>query len=238
DCNGCSASCWWERALLVPSGETGAVVSAGGGTGTVCLGSTFTFELWFRLDEPLTELYHLALYQPESFGVGFTRDRFDEYQVVVVLCGELDPGVSFAMFAVEQAIAPGDWHHVAVTSRYEGGTGGVYVYAWFDGSRLEEWWPRGGAWRCESDLHLGYAGVEDWAASFSGAIDDVRISSRNIYPSIRMTPESRLEPTEDTVALWTLDHSTAGVVADATGGGRDAELAGGSLVLDQCHGSP
>ena len=72
-------------------------------------------------------------------------------------------------------------------------------------------------------------GIPNYASSFHGLIDEVRISSIARYTE-DFTPQKRFEPDEHTMALYHFDEGSGDVLKDASGNGHHGEIVGAKWV--------
>ena len=218
DCDGCGAGCTLEQALVFDEGTHGASVTA---ENVPCLSCPFTIEAWFKFDGPsvLTGLYEI----PEFITCEVGTERHDVQSLYGGTYGEWPHG----------SLAPGTWHHFAVSCWYEGDE-------WFQSYFLDGQENFGGTssvgehtWPCDSGMSIGIVSP----SGVSAAIDDLRISSESLYTwhDAPFSPRRRLQVRQDTIALWNFNTETGGVIPDASGNGRDAVLVDGHLAPDECH---
>jgi hypothetical protein len=124
------------------------------------------------------------------------------------------------------------WHHVAVTR--DGTTGEVVL--WIDGSRdaattgptgdLRYRDGRTSDWPFDPTLVLGAEKHDagDAYPSFSGWLDELRLSTSVRYRAPFTPPTTPFTPDADAAALYHLDEGVGLDVRDATGGGSDGTL--------------
>jgi cysteine-rich repeat protein len=245
DCNGCTRTCKWAKAMRVSSGQSGATVPLPTtGTGSICLPDAFTIEAWFKFEGTLTDSDHFVFLQSSEdsyvtrmdFGLGAKRNTAGDWIAAVV--EEVGAGAGSSQGGhTAPFLVPGSWHHAAYVSVVNPSDGTKSTYIYFDGMQLNGWVVHGSdeTWRCEGTLTLGFPGDAWEHGPFSGILDDVRISSTALYTGMTYAPDLRLGVRTDTVALWDFDEVTGGVVPDASGNGHDANMADGLIVADECH---
>jgi cysteine-rich repeat protein len=230
DCNGCSEACEFERAMLFEIPGSGALIdSADGECGGPYMLNTLTVEAWFKA-EPSLESFYLIL-QEKGIIVGI-HNYFDSYTLSWGFY--FNETEAYRTTFMSPSIPPDSWHHIAVTRELPEGSDHweimTYIDGVFYGSHRSA--PSDVSWYCGGPLHLG----RSWDTTGGDMIvDDIRISDAVIYTSAGFTPESRLVPGPETVALWRFNDDSGGIIADASGNGHDAVLVNGRLVPDDCH---
>ena len=226
DCNGCSATCRWERAMQVSGLSRGAFAEE---AGYPCLPCSYTIELWFRIDEPSSgmQLFDLPGFAGFSAGINegtgiFTFEINNVYG-------------TFGGWS-EEPIEPNTWHHYAASCwpSWRDDEMGHFI----DGRLMLDLYP----WvarmpTCTGRMVLvgspdAYPDLHHVAVT----IDEMRISNEGIYrDDTPFVPERRLSIRPDTVALWDFNQTVDGIIPDISGNGHDAVLVDGTLVPDDCH---
>jgi cysteine-rich repeat protein len=218
DCDGCKANCEWARALHVNGGDLGASVAE---ESIPCLPCPFTIEAWYTMDDDAGywNLYDIPSYAFSTIGAhGF----------------HISGPLGGVRSSDSWGIAPGTWHHFAVSCWEEGGDEWTRAH-YFDGE-----WVGGGSSGWHDLSCTGPMSIADALSSLSGgSIDDLRFSNQALYTNTgshsHFTPRRYLSVRDDTVAFWDFDQEVEGVIPDASGNGHDAVLEDGTFVPDDCH---
>ena len=117
------------------------------------------------------------------------------------------------------------WHHVAVQRRQSDGRMGIWVDgildAEADGPDGDVSYPDDAASGAPNDRYLVFgAGKRDARAqsrSYSGYLDEIRVSTVLRYTSSFTRPRQPFAPDAETAALYRFDEGTGNVVGDASG---------------------
>lgn len=186
----------------------------------------------------------------------FDRDRFNQDRKfgVSLAGGQIVFGVSgdgtgdYTLCGASN-VADGQWHHVAVQRRRADG----YLWLFVDGQLEAEGAGSGGDVSYPDDGRPGNfcngpclnsdpflvigaekhdAGTE--YASYSGWLDEVRLSTTLRYNANFTRPVAPFQPDDATAALWHFDEGTGGVIKDAASGG----LSVGSVQVGGKHQAP
>jgi hypothetical protein len=218
----------------------------------------FTVELWMRADT--TASWGSAAFPCPGSNNGWIygnilvdRDRLSNgrnYGISVldraIAFGVANDSERFTLCGTTDVVSDGQWHHVAVQRRASDGRLSIYVDGVLDAQSSAADGPDG-----DISYPDGFIGAEDdpfiviaaekhdidpgTFPSFSGWIDEIRISSTERYSGASFAPPSAPFTTDaQTAALYHLDENGGGVAGDssgAAGGPSDGEIRyGGSPV--------
>ncbi len=239
DCDGCSLECLIEMALLSGGSFAGAEIPAAPGeAGGPCLLDDFTIELWFRVDmfpSEMSDNRQYLMWQTEGYGLGIHHwmDGVD-WAFWFVQMEEAHSGL--VEIEIPGGLVPGTWHHLALTRDMPIDSSPWKLDLFFDGTLLDSRSeiPSTYAGYCGGPLFLGGTSTAEGEESFSGAIDEARISNEILYTT-DFTPQSRLAPLASTVAFWDFDTTSTGTVWDRSGNDFHASTVGGIPIPDECH---
>ncbi len=195
----------------------------------------FTIEFWMRAsaaDNPAAEVTCGANADWTEGHVVVDRNRGDRDRKfgVSIAGGRIVFGVSGdatgdRTICGKRRVLDDAWHHVAVERRRSDG----WMWIWVDGILDGEAdgpdgdvsYPDGAAAATADDPYLVFGAAKDDAgarrSSFSGYLDEIRVSTVLRYTSSFTRPPQPFVPDGDTAALYHLDEGTGDVVGDASG---------------------
>ena len=210
----------------------------------------FTIEWWMRADAvenpaPAVEcgpgnvnwIYGNIVFdrdrynQDRKFGISLAGGR--------LVFGVSGDGTGDATLCNRRNLADGEWHHVAVQRRRSDGRMWIFVDGLLesetDGPDGDISYPDGGqpldfcGGPCVNSDPFLVIGAEKHDAgpaypSFSGWIDEVRLSTALRYSGDFARPGAPFEPDADTAALYHFDEGSGGVASDSASGASPGEV--------------
>jgi cysteine-rich repeat protein len=221
DCDGCTASCQWERAMKVEE-------TAGAGSVEIvplCLGCPFTIEAWIKMSEGHDIFGVVEIEGLVSLGFSTVSWGFDIKDFMTMAGGLIT------------RLEPDTWHHFALSCVARWAAWDVLIFIDGEGIRYGSNMEEPESWHCGGHIAIGtYLRRVPPHLLLPGTIDDLRISNQGLYvDGETYAPERYLEVRPDTVALWKFNSEDGGVVRDVSGNGYDVVLENGMLVADECH---
>lgn len=196
-------------AVFAGSGTPGQLVS----TGTVTLGSNFTYEAWIK-----------DAGSPNFGGIVTTTGGAGQWAQMAVLGGCLgvetyNGGVGMAIGTIP--ITDGQWHHVAAV--FDGTTVSLYVDGVLDAS--------GGANLFSTPLAIGIGRDQAGTVFFKGEIADVKVWTES-RTAVQVAADSHTNPAgnETALAAWYLHDEAAVTTNSATSGGFGAAAVVGTVT--------
>lgn len=200
------------------------------------IGATdFTLEFWMKASaaDNTAPAINCASNNWISGNIVFDRDRFDQdrnYGISIaggsIAFGVMGSGFSAATICSSRNVLDGQWHHVAVQRRLSDGRMWIYIdgvlEAQGDGPTGDASYPDGYSSSYPNDPYL-VIGAEKHDAdnnrfpSYSGWVDEVRLSSVIRYTGAFTPPATPFAPDADTVALYHFDEGSGVSIADSSG---------------------
>jgi hypothetical protein len=176
----------------------------------------FTLEAWVKNSADTTyPNYRSILVRGDNWNLGVSsflfrlsdgKLRFDMYQA----------SGSYTGFYSNTVMSTGVWHHVAAV--YDGSQMKIYLDGQLDGLQSFTWDPP----VISTIFRVGRETNINFPFSYSGLIDEVRVSSGVLYTS-NFTPQKHLTSQASTKGLWKFDGQTAN---DSSGNGNGGTLNG------------